>query len=718
MKRLSISTLFISILAHCLIGILFFSCSQDDGQSGQPSGSVTTGRTIRKEIVALTLPLESAEGEGATRATTQIPLSEDEARIHSLWVLQFGGTDAGSLLIKKTKVDVGEINPVTGAFFFDFEELAGGGYTKVWLLANFYEDATVFDSRIGFDDLVENTTTLSEFEDLCYSYGDMNEDAVRTIGLPMVASQIFDVTTTNPAPFTLKSLLAKVVFSYDTTKDFPIKGFLFAFENSAGRTQIRETAPGNAAVRPDGAGDYAGEYTLSEDGTWNGEPMVLYVHEDLAGRMPAITKETDRGGKEGVDVPEGAMYAFLMDDRLSRITFNFYLGDGTPQDFNVVRHHQYNVHVTLRGLSSTDKRIELNTANCYEVNQFSKNYSFHATVMGNGAVTPAAGANAPAIVPATLRPASAKVLWEQSDPAGTTAPGDVVKNVSLSSAGLYINFTTGTKHGNAVIGALDEGGNIIWSWHIWHPETYTSTVQCYTPYPTASGGRTFDMMDRNLGAFNNNENDIKAYGLMYQWGRKDPFPGATELNESQSEALFEGCVGENGYSFTSAEGGITVQGAVQNPMTYYYHDLGNWLQTPNYNLWGNPNANASVFPNPDRGSKSIYDPCPYGYRVPSQDAWGQLGLGEDVTWVTNGGYLNVGAGGAKYFYPAAGRRLGDIDKGALGNVGEYGYGYYWVSTQVKDWGGGALYFFLNGEVYNDNYYPFSNAFSVRCMYEY
>ena len=711
MKRLSISTLFISILAHCLIGILFFSCSQDDGQSGQPSGSVTTGRTIRKEIVALTLPLESAEGEGATRATTQIPLSEDEARIHSLWVLQFGGTDAGSFLIKKTKVDAGEINPVTGAFFFDFEELAGGGYTKVWLLANFIEGEYGFD----FDGLVENTTTLGDFEEECYHCGDLREDEMKTSGLPMVASQIFDVTTTNPAPFTLKSLLAKVVFSYDTTKDFPIKGLSIAFESSAGATQIRETAPGNAAVRPDGL-DYGAEYILSEDGSWNGEPVVFYVNEDLAGRMPAITKETDRGGEEGVDVPEGAMYVLLMDDKLlSRALFYFYLGDGTPQDFNVVRHHQYNVHVTLRGLSSTDKRIGLWTANCYQMWAFNSDYSFHATVMGNGAVTPAAGANAPAIVPATLRPASAKVLWEQSDPAGTTAPGDVVKNVSLSSDGLYINFTTGTKHGNAVIGAFDDAGTLIWSWHIWHPETSPSSVQCYTPYPTASGGRTFYMMDRNLGALNNNENDIKAYGLMYQWGRKDPFPGATELNESQSKVLFEGYVGENGYSFTSAEGGITVQGAVQNPMTYYYKDSENWLQTPNYNLWGNPNANTSVFPNPDLGSKSIYDPCPDGYRVPSQDAWGQLTTAEDATWVTNGGYLNVGANGAKYFYPAAGKRWGDTEEGALGYAGEYGY--YWVSTPMGT-GGGEMYFWLNEEVYNDYYESFSYAMSVRCMREY
>lgn len=51
-------------------------------------------------------------------------------------------------------------------------------------------------------------------------------------------------------------------------------------------------------------------------------------------------------------------------------------------------------------------------------------------------------------------------------------------------------------------------------------------------------------MDRNLGAAsampatNTAEEVIKTYGLIYQFGRKDPFPGAGEMiNTDQAELI-------------------------------------------------------------------------------------------------------------------------------------------------------------------------------------
>lgn len=708
MKQLIQSILFLSLF--------FASCAKDEGQPGQ-SGSRTTGRTIRKEVSLQVAPMQGTEGEGTTRAATQVPLSEDEAKIHSLWVLQFNIMDGK--LIKKTKVDVSGINPVTGAFYFDFEELENGGQIEVWLLANFDDGEYGFP----FDGLVENTTTLSEFENLCYTNGNLTEDYMKTRGLPMVASQILNVATANPAPFKLKSLLAKVIFSYDTTTDFPLKGVDVYLNNSAGGTPIREVAPGNAAVRPNGM-SYISELIISEGGTYSGDPLVMYVNENLSGRMASITKDSDRYGKEGVDIPEGAMYIYMCDDHypLSRVFINFCLGDGTPSDFNVVRHHQYTMHFTLRGLNAADKRIELKTANCYLVDQYHTDYSFHATVMGNGAITPAADANAPAIVPTTLKPASAKVLWEQSDPTGATnAVGDVVKNVRLSNDKLYIHFTKGTKPGNAVIGAFDEAGTLIWSWHIWWPETSPGTVSCHT---TANGGRDFYMMDRNLGAFNNNENDVKAYGLLYQWGRKDPFPGATGVSAADAgAATFNGAVTENGYSFSAVDTptGITVQGAIQNPMTFYC-DKGSvheedWLQNVNDNLWGNPYVQNVSALNPDLGSKSIYDPCPKGYRLPPQDAWSQA-TSSNSTWATNGYQLGVGTGSTpgKYFYPAAGQRWGDFDMGMLGNVGSHGiYG----SSSPHSYGStnAGILSFGGGNVFPQDNSSRAYSVSVRCMQE-
>lgn len=51
-------------------------------------------------------------------------------------------------------------------------------------------------------------------------------------------------------------------------------------------------------------------------------------------------------------------------------------------------------------------------------------------------------------------------------------------------------------------------------------------------------------MDRNLGAASampaskTAEEVIKTYGLIYQFGRKDPFPGAGEMKKRTMQNLF------------------------------------------------------------------------------------------------------------------------------------------------------------------------------------
>ena len=698
-----ISTLFIGTL-------LFFSCAKDDSRTGE-SPAKTTGRTIRKEITLQTIPMQGTVGEGKTRATTEVPLSEDEAKIHELTVLQFGGTEPGSLLIKKTAVDVSEIDATTGAFYFDFEELAGGGESKVYLEVN---------CENSLPTLKENTTTLGEFEGGVISVTGYSESLMVDDGLPMIASQSFDVKAANPAPFQLKSLLAKVVFSYETSTDFNMKAFSLYITDTNVGVPVKEGVPGDAPWRPAGL-SCGGESYPNYDGTYDGAPITFYIPENLAGRKASITKDSERGGSN-VPVNEATYWWLSNDQTLSEVSYSFYLGDGTPQDFNVVRHHQYTMHVTLRGTNAADKRVELKTANCYIVNRFNTEYSFLATVMGNGAITPAAGENAPEILPAALRPASAKVLWEQSDPTGATnAVGDVIKQGSVSTDGTFITFTTGTKPGNAVIAALDDGGNIIWSWHIWRPADRPGDVDCHT---TGNGGRYFWMMDRNLGALNNNVNDVGAYGLHYQWGRKDPFPNATQVTyKDNSAATFNGVVTGNGYSFAAVQTstGITVQGGVRTPMNFYYDENGehniDWLQNLNDNLWGTPYTNSSVRPNPDLGSKSIYDPCPVGYRVPPQDTWSQA-TAANSTWATNGYQLGVGSGSTptKYFYPAAGVRWGDSDVGKLANVGSRGY--YWSSSPYSngDSSVGNLSFY-SGYVSPESSFSRAYGISVRCMKE-
>ena len=140
-----------------------------------------------------------------------------------------------------------------------------------------------------------------------------------------------------------------------------------------------------------------------------------------------------------------------------------------------------------------------NTANSYIAPQLLCDYSFDATVQGNGCATLG-------ITPQPLSGAYARLIWES----GTQANSIIA---SLSYDGRRISFRTGSRQGNALIGLFDAWGNCIWSWHIW--------VASYNPDSSAqtyASGAVF--MDRNLGAIGTDYTQSTARGLYYQWGAK------------------------------------------------------------------------------------------------------------------------------------------------------------------------------------------------------
>ena len=228
------------------------------------------------------------------------------------------------------------------------------------------------------------------------------------------------------------------------------------------------------------------------------------------------------------------------------------------------------------------------------------------------------------------------ILWETVNT--TTAP-EVNSVIAAADYDLQdgedavIVFKTPAtlKPGNALIAAKDASGKILWSWHIWIPETVIST----NTYGDIMGAVA---MDRNLGALvaataGTSPVDVTSFGLLYQWGRKDPFPGAASLASSPSSAALAGG------SITKAAGVITLEESIANPTLMGYTANGDWIDVSNDNLWKN-------------AEKTIYDPCPAGYRVPardnSKDFWSsdlsaKTGWAEDGTngWFTLGNPVAV-----------------------------------------------------------------------------
>ncbi len=336
------------------------------------------------------------------------------------------------------------------------------------------------------------------------------------------------------------------------------------------------------------------------------------------------------------------------------------------------------------------------TANCYIISK-SGSYSF-PVVKGNG--TTYVG-----------DVASAEVLWESF---GTdTAPnkGDLIAKVSYADKQISFSTTVTFQEGNAVIAAKDADGNILWSWHIWMTDKPQDQVYC---------NNAGIMMDRNLGATSATPGDVGALGLLYQWGRKDPFLGSSSISSRTKAKSTLNSWPTASYSFPNG----TIAYATSHPTTFINYNKNNydWYYT------GDSTTDDTRW----QSAKTIYDPCPVGYRVPDGNEAGvwstafgtSSSFNEDAFDSTNEGFDFGKSDTTKYlteetvcWYPAAG--LLDYYNGSLYSVG--GGGHYWscsptgkTANSLNFFDGGGVNSLRNPD-YDDNYRSYGR--SVRCLRE-
>ena len=339
--------------------------------------------------------------------------------------------------------------------------------------------------------------------------------------------------------------------------------------------------------------------------------------------------------------------------------------------------HPYSVPTDLEVTSAID--LSSTSANCYIVSKPGL-YKFK-TVKGNSS-------ELVGIV------ASASILWETFGTDEAPNPTDLIDCTCFKDD--YIAFKTADtfKEGNAVIAAKDADGNILWSWHIW----LTDQPQGQVYYNNAG-----TMMDRNLGATSATPGDGGALGLLYQWGRKDPFLGYS--------SSISGLPAASTISFPSAVSSRTIEYAIANPTTfiedsYYKWD---WYYTVSSSTTDNTRW---------QSEKSIYDPCPAGWRVPDggdNDVWSKaLGSSSyfNYSYDSNNRGMNFSGkfgSASTIWYPATGSRY--FDDGEL-----RGYeGLYW-SVTPSDIAACSLEIFFD-EVRPHAVTNRANGQAVRCLKE-
>lgn len=295
----------------------------------------------------------------------------------------------------------------------------------------------------------------------------------------------------------------------------------------------------------------------------------------------------------------------------------------------------------------------------------------------------------------------------------------LVDGLSVTNNGdkSFVNFhvsAANIKNGNAVIAVKSADGTIMWSWHLWFDHSDAlSTIACtnhegdnfkvtknilgYTIYKWKSTSyespRVARMkIEQEVGngakksayiTITQSPYAEKEYSTaLYQFGRKDAFPGTNTLYES----TFVENGGDN----------ISIVNAIQNPGTFYT-DGNTWGTEYRYfNLWSMQTTSQT-----DASKtlvKTVYDPCPVGFSMPPVKTFS----GVTTTGTTNTNNKEINALGdwdqgwhfyakdssspSTIYYPAIGSRT--AKEGKLYGVKDRGY--YWVGVPSSTSAGNNL----------------------------
>jgi hypothetical protein len=388
-----------------------------------------------------------------------------------------------------------------------------------------------------------------------------------------------------------------------------------------------------------------------------------------------------------------------------RLYYRAYLGGQESTDFNLYENKDYTWKLSVKSTAyQTDKRIQLldqspvqstnlvETSNCFMMKP-GTNICFnpykHEAKM-NGYNVPLSGWNTHLTDGSTLadnkKITDVKLVWQTKDDAtsgdlvmGYAINGDDHSNLAritdggdLQKARIHVKVPV-SKGGNALIAAYS-GSKIVWSWHLWITDyvpqgitssvtyaqaqqmTQNGSVHQYATTAFKSGGMHVGkvIMDRNLcataGGFPGENASLLEFarriGYLYYWGRKDPFLGSTDGTANELNVIYDGegrgvQLGKVAYSNITLVNGNTLQYVIEHPDHIITGSSSD--QNQSKCSWYSLNETTADYQYLYNNSKTLYDPCPAGWKIPHQTVYNGWGKNQAYWFDANGTFMESGS---------------------------------------------------------------------------
>lgn len=684
--------------------MFFFACSREETHD-------ILWDEVDVPLSLNTMPLGGDDPD--TRLLGDVEIDEgigDDYYIHDFWLFQFDADGNRVGTAKYYEVTEGEFDRETGAVN-TIVSIISGQNMQYYVVANTYDrDFAINSSSVS--EISRAYSSIESLDDLYVLIRDGEGNSTGKGALMMSGVAKYDMSGTFACE--LYRNVAKVVLTISNDrlksgvellsaqlKNVPMAVYYFDMIHSAD-----ENFPLPADI---GYGDFP---KVNLDAAGN-QDFIFYLPRN---RRKALSVGL---------IPEHSTYIELLgryENKDIRYRFHFTTGG---QNYDVLPNHLYHFNIDIEDVGDfdADNRVDdlsvnlLPESNCYLINPSSVTFKVPLTRINRfwSAESPYMSNN-PSYDGENALTASdewvVEIIWQD-------VQDKVIEFVSSEGQGnnSFSFRTTAAAEGrtsNVVVGLRKKNGSgYLWSWHLWitpyspyESSDWTWKEGVYI-YPVTGGavhryqGREATgvwntlywgkfIMDRNLGAGSaDRSGGSSAYGMYYQFGRKDPFPrGGVNAVVYDASGVKKTIRYKAGQDYVSS--------SVLAPDMFIGHQtISDWVIADDKSLVEDKVWNDNSLPG-SSNSKSIFDPCPPGWKMPK--------IGTFKMMILNGKpnvpeeQLNTGRGfqygydfyvsdnlDATAYFPLTGyliRNGGSLYRAQDGKTGHV-HGYIYYDTQMS-----------------------------------